>query len=171
MRKTMLMKLLTCMLVATLLMTVAASAFATTAQLTSTQTFLDYLDANDIKYTYVGMTDKGHERVTVSYTGDNFDTLQVTLTFDKAEDEVDLRMWNIITVSAGQSYTYATLQQLNADYKYCKFVLDTSDSTLQTELDMFIDKDHCGRSVYDAMRYMVIVVDDDDVAAIIKTME
>ena len=170
MRSSILKKLLACVLLMTMMLTAAVGAFAEKAQLTSTQTFLNYLDEKDFKYTCHGLTDDGDERVTVSFACDNFDSLQVTLFFDPNEDAVSLRMWNIITVTADKNDSYATLQQLNAKYKYSTFVLDESDSTLQAEQDMFIDKDHCGKPVYDAMRYMVIVVDDNDVSAQIHTM-
>ncbi len=171
MRSTILRKLLACSLLVTLMLTVAVGAFAEKAQLTSTQNFLDFLEAKDLKYTYYGLTEDGEEFVSVSITCNNYDSLEVALFFDPEEDAVSLRMWNIINVTAGKNYAYATLQQLNAQYKYCKFVLDESDSTLQGEQDMFIDKDHCGKPVYDAMRYMMIVADDDDVAALIHTLE
>lgn len=164
-------KLTLCAVLVALLLSISVGVSAETAKLASTQNFLDYLDGKGITYTYIGLNDDGDERVKVSYSLDNFSSLACTLIFDKDEDEVDLRIWNIITVTAGKNHTYATIQKLNADYKYCKFVYDESDSSLQVEVDMFIDKDHCGKPVYDAMRYMFLVVDDNDVAEIIHSLE
>ena len=179
MRNPMIRKLLACTILVALLMSMSVGAFAvtsyskstTTAQLTSTQTCLDYLDANGIKYSYKGMGDTGRERVTVSYNCDNFESLTVTLLFDPDEDEVDLRIWSIITVTAGRNRTLETIQSLNAEYKYCKFVLDESDSTLQAELDLLIDKDHCGQPIADAFKRMIAVVDHNDVASQIHALE
>lgn len=171
MRNSILKKLMLCVALVSLFLSIAVSASAATAKLVSTQNFLDYLDSKGIKYTYVGLEENGDERVTVSYSLDNFSSLKCTLIFDKDDDEVNLRMWNIATVTAGRNKTFETIQKLNADYKYCKFVIDESDSSLQAEADMFIDKNHCGKPVYDAMHYMFVVVDDNTVSEIIHSLE
>lgn len=164
-------KLLAGILLAILLMATTVSAFAATAQYATTQTVMDYFDEIGIKYFYRGMDDSDKECLSVSYSCDNYDSLNVILYFDPAEDEVNLRMWDIVTITAGKNYANSTVQQLNATYKYCKFVIDESDYTLRGEADLFIDKDNCGRPVYDAVRYMVAVVDDDGAAAMIHGLE
>lgn len=171
MRRSFAEKLVFCAVLAVLVLSFAANASATTAKLVSTQNFLSFLDEKDIEYTYAGPNDGDDERVTVSYTLNHYSSLACTLIFDKDDDEVDLRIWNIATVSAGKNYTLSTLQKLNAGYKFCKFVLDESDSTLQAEMDMFIDKDHCVLPVCDAMYYMFTVLDDDTVAGLIQSLE
>ncbi len=159
-------------LVCTLAMvfSLAGSAFAETAQYRSTQDFLDFLDSKGIKYTYAGTNDD-HEDVTVSYTLDNFSSLTCKLFFKDDCEEVSLRIWNIITASAGKNYVLSTLNSLNYDFKFAKFVFDESDSTVQAELDMYIDGDHCGRSVYDAMQALLNVTDRDDVAEKLHMLE
>lgn len=161
-----------CAVLMALLMVLAVStASATTAKLTTTQNFLDYLDANGIKYTYNGMTDSSGELVTVSYTLDNFSSLACKLFFKESEDEVDLRVWNIVKVSAGKNFALNVVNSLNASWKYCKFVFDESDYTVQAEMDMFINKDHCGEEIFKAMRKLFVVTDTDEIAEQLHSLE
>lgn len=41
-----------------------------------------------------------------------------------------IRCWDLITATAGTNYVLSTLNQLNHQYKYVKFVLDESDNTV-----------------------------------------
>ena len=158
-------------LMAMLMVLIAGTALATEAKLSTTQSFLNYLGEKGIKYTYHGMTESSGERVSVGYTLDNYSSQTCNFFFKESEDEVDLRMWNIITASAGKNFTLSTLNALNSGYKYAKFVLDESDSTVQAEMDMFISKDNCGESVYKAMKKLFDVVDADEVAKQILSLE
>lgn len=165
-------KALMCAVLTALLMVLAVgTASATTTKLTTTQNFLDYLVANGIKYTYNGMTESSGESVTVSYTLDNFSSLSCKLFFKESEDEVDLRIWNIVTVSAGKNFALNVVNSLNASWKYCKFVFDESDNTVQAEMDMFINKDHCGEEIFKAMRKLFVVVDTDEIAEQLHSLE
>lgn len=165
-------KALMCAVLTALLMVLAVgTASATTAKLQSTQNFLDYLDELNVKYTYNGMTESSGEAVTVSYTLDNFSSLSCKLFFKESEDEVNLRIWNIVTVSAGKNYALSVLNSLNADWKYAKFVFDESDNTVQAEMDMFINKDHCGAEIAKAMAKLFVVVDTDEIATQLHSLE
>ena len=153
-----------------MLASAASPALAEKAQLTSTQNFLDYLDLRDIKYTLSGMDGK-NEVVRVSFTLDNFSSRRCNLFFKNDEEEVGLRIWDIITASAGKNYILNTLNTLNADYKFGKFVLDESDNTVQAELDMYIDAAHCGRSVYDGMMALFNIIDNETVSKKLHELE
>lgn len=153
-----------------ILLSMAGVASAQTAQYRSTQVFLDYLDQKSIKYTYSGIKEDV-EYCKVSYSLDNFDSQSIVLLFDEDCESVSLRMWNIITASAGKNYILNTLADLNANYKYVKYVFDESDSSVQAEIDMQIDAETCGRPVYDTMMLMFISVDHDEVSAKLHSLE
>ena len=157
-----------CMLAVLFSMPVAASA--SIAELDSTQDFLDFLDSKGLKYQYVGMGDNG-EQIRVSFTLDNFDALTCNLFFKDDCEEVSLRVWDIVTATAGKNHILSTLNDIEQGYKFVKYVYDASDSTIQAEIDMYIDGDHCGRSVYDAMMVMFNLTDDDDVAEMLHALE
>lgn len=165
-----LIKVLSLLCLLTMILSLSASAFAETAKLRSTQDFLDFLDSKGVKYT-LGSLEDGREDVTVSYTLDNFSSLKCRIFFKDDCEEVSLRIWNIITATAGKNRIYNTINTINKDYKFAKFVFDESDSTVQAELDVYIDGDHCGRSVYDSMRALFNVTDRDDVAEMLHDLE
>ena len=159
---------LVCLLAMTL--SLFGTASAKTAQLSSTQNFLDFLDKKDVKYTYEGMQD-GREEVSVSFTGDNFPSLKCRIFFKDDCEEVSLRIWNLVEATAGKNRIYSTLNSIHKDYKFVKYVYDESDSTVQAELDVYIDGDHCGRSVYDSLMVMINLTDRDDVAELLHALE
>ncbi len=164
-------KLVSLFLLVAFLFSVSSPAVrAETAVLRSTQNFMKYLDQEGIKYSYLGV-DGRDEIVSISSGMDNFATLTCKVFFRDTEEIASLRMWDIVTASAGTNYILSVINGLNADKKFAKFVLDTSDSTVQAELDMYIDADTCGRCVYDAMLTLFILVDDEEVAAKLHSLE
>ncbi len=165
-----LIKALSLLCLLMLILSLSGSAFAETAKLRSTQDFLDFLDSKGLKYT-LGSLDDGTEDVSVSYSLDNFSSLTCRLFFKDDCEEVSLRIWNIVTATAGKNRVYNTVNKINNDYKFAKFVFDESDSTVQAELDVYIDGDHCGRSVYDSMQALFNVTDRDDVAEMLHDLE
>ena len=164
------MKRLIPVLLAVLLLTMCVAHAAQETEYPATRNFIEYLESKDIKYTYEGMQNE-KEVLTISSTLDNFESLAVMCYFNKDSEEVSLRIWNIVTATAGRNNVLSTLNSLNAAYKFVKFVLDESDSTVQAEIDIYIDGDHCGRSVYDAMMAAFNVTDNDDAAAQLHALE
>lgn len=162
---------LSVMLLTVLFVSFASMAFAETAQYHSTQVFLDYLDQKSVKYKYSGVDSDADEVVKVSYSVDNYDSLTITLFFDEDCDSVSMRMWNILTATAGKNFILNTLAELNADYKYAKFVYDPDDSSIQAELDMYINANTCGRPVLDAISTLITIVDNDEVYAKLSLLE
>lgn len=168
MRKT--WKKLCSVLLVALILSVCMAPAALAADYTATQNFISYLESKGIKYTYIGIQDN-KEIVTVSYTLDNFDSLTCMLIFNDDSEEVSLRIWNIVTATAAKSRVLSVTNTLNAGYKFVKFVYDEDDSTVQAEMDMYIDGEHCGRSIYDSLLCMFRIVDDNEVAQQLKSLE
>ncbi|MBR4549872.1 MAG: hypothetical protein IKO83_08165 [Oscillospiraceae bacterium] len=165
-----LLSLLSLVCLVAMLFSMTGVAHAQTAEFESTQTFLDYLDSKGIKYTYYGVDGK-YEKINVGFDLDNFSSLDCVFFFKQDCEEVSLRIWNIVTASAGKNFVLSTLNELNQDYKFAKFVFDASDSTVQAEHDMYIDAGHCGRPVYDAMMILFDIVDDAEIAAKLHSLE
>ena len=163
---------LSVLLIAALLACSVSAAFGETAKLRSTQTFLDFCDAKGIKYTLdTSASDDKYEVVRISYSLDNFESLRCTLLFKTDNEEVGLRIWNIVTTTASKDYVLYTINKINADYKFAKYVLDESDMTVQVELDVYIEADSCGRVVYDSMMALFNITDRDDVASALKMLQ
>lgn len=150
----------------------AAASAADTPELATTKQFINYLESNNIKYTYKGKdNDDKDERVEVSYTLDNFESVKCVIFFRNNNHTVSIRIWDVLTASAGKNYVLNTLNSLNYDYKYAKFVFDESDNTVQVEMDMYVDKDHCDECVYDAMHILLEIIDDEEVAKKLHSLE
>ena len=165
-----LISLLSVVCLVALFFSLTGVSHAQSGELTSTQSFLSFLDSKGIEYTSYGLGEK-YEELGVSYDPDNFESLDCFFYFRDDCEEVSLRVWNIVVASAGKSYILSTLNTLNDDYKFAKFVFDESDNTVQAELDMYIDAEHCGRSVYDAMMALFEIVDNDEVAEMLHALE
>ncbi len=149
----------------------SASAQSAAAAYPSTQNVLDYFDEIGIYYDYAGISSSGYDRVTVGFSMDNFDSVDVELFFTEDGETASLRVWDIVTCRAGSGFVTSTLNGLNKDFKFVKFVYDESDSTVQAEIDMYIDPEHCGRAVYDAVSAIITVIDSDSVAAHLHSLE
>jgi len=163
-------KILSLVIAVFVLAGLSLGAFAEKAALKTTQQFIDYLESKDYKYSLVGYSD-GNEQVNVSFNLENLDFAKCAIFFDDDLDSVSFRIWNIITASAGKNYILSTVNSLNKDYKFGKFVFDESDSSIQVESDIYIDEDHCGKCVFDTMMILFTVIDDDEVAKKIQSME
>ena len=164
-----LIKLVTVLCLAALIFTTATPVRAETTMYTSTQVFMDYLDMKGVKYRYMGV-DGRDETVSVIYSLDNFDSLKCNLYFQD-DDEVDLRIYDIVTVSGGTDHALSVINALNSEYKFAKFVLNPDDRTIQAEQDMLIDPETCGKVVYQAMIMLFLVIDDEDVSSRLHNLE
>ncbi len=166
-------KILACIVVMTLLVSVnLGTALASTAQYTTTQSFLDYLDSEDIIYNYKGILRSTQEEcVEVKFVLNNYSSMTCNLYFHSDEDSVSYRIWSIVTATASENYILSTLQKLNQSYKYAKFVYDDRDSTVQVEMDMYIDPYRSGEMVCANMLSLFAVVDDSDVTAMLHSLE
>ena len=160
-----------CLILAVCVFTgISLSALAESAELKTTQQFIDYLEKKDIKYTLIGLSD-GSEQITVSFNLEYLNSAKCNLFFDEDLDSVSLRLWNLVTVSAGKNYILSTVNSLNKSYKYAKFVYDDSDSSIQIEADMYIDEDHGARSVFDMMMILFSIADNEDIAKTLLSLE
>ena len=149
----------------------STTAFAATGQYKTTQKFIEYLESSDIKYSYEGTLSGGNECVSVSIKLDNFDSLECSLFFNEDCDMVSLRIWDIIKVSAGKNFALAAINKLNSAYKFLKFVYDESDSTVGVEVDMYITPDFCQENIGKGMLAMFFVIDQDENAKTLHSLE
>lgn len=169
MRKTEIRRLLTLLLALVLTLNVA-SCFAENAQYATTKDFIRALEKNDLKYTYKGIDSDKNETVIVSFTDDFYDSVTIRFFFDEDEDKASIRIWNLIDVSAGESYATKTLNKLNYDYKYATFVLDTTDNTVSVESDIYMDGTD-GDKLLRLMDALLQILTDDDCLDMMKTLK
>lgn len=154
-----------------ILATLSSAASAVSAKLKTTLQFLDLMESEHIIYTNKGLDDDKDERVEVSFSLEQFDSATCVLYFRNDNHSVSLRIWNLITPSAAKDEVLSALNSLNFDIKYAKFVLDESDNTVQIEMDLFIDEDHCAQCVYDAMMTLLDIIEDEAIAQKLHALE
>lgn len=141
------------------------------AQYATTQDFICVLEENELKYSYVGIDDDGDEKVTVSWNADAYEDYKFRFYFNEDQTAVFIRMWNIVTVSAGETYALKTINTLNAGYKYAKFYLDESDSTLSLSADIPLAGSNSGDAVYYMMNRLNGIMAHDDVESAILSLK
>ena len=163
-------KWMSLVIAAALFMSMLSMAYGETAQFKTTERFISYLESRDIKYSY--LTNTGDlEAISVSASMDNFESLKCTLIFDSDLEQVGLRFWEVVKTSAGKNYILSVLNDLNSKNKFAKFVFDEDDSQVDVELDMVISVDNCTSNVFDSMLYLFNILDEDENAKQLHSLE
>lgn len=156
-------KLISILLIAVLMFSCvpfASAASKTSCEYDATQNFVNALEKNKIKYSYEGMDKDDNEWVEIVYEDDDFDTITVNVFFQK-NGTVCYRIWNVVDFSSGLNFAYKVCNDLNAAYKYAKFVIDTSDNSLTVENDMELTAEaDCGEACVEMMRDLLGIIDE-----------
>ena len=120
------------------LLLLSASAMAVTAQYRSTQNYMDYLDSQGIKYSYMGVqSSTNDERVRVSYSGDYMDSIVINCFFDEDGDDCTMVFWNMIDYNAAdESAVRAVCDALNKKWRFVRFFTDDSDNSVTVQMDV-----------------------------------
>ena len=155
-------KLLAALLALCLVFSLSVPAFAVSAEYSTTKAFLKVMDREKNKYTVEGIDEDEDEQVTVSVKGDNKKKIEVLIFFNKDLDVVSMRSWYVISFDkANLEKVLSAVNQLNSDYKFVKFVVDESDYSVDAKIDCPIrDDDSAGEIAYDALYYVVNIVDE-----------
>lgn len=140
---------------------VPLQSLAVNCQYSTTQSFLDYLDMKNVRYTWQGLDSDDDEKIEVTYTGDNMETIRTVWYFDNNPVRVGVRVWNIINFSVKDYYyVLEAVNNVNADYRYIKFYVDTTDNTVTAKFDMPISATNAGELCYDILQRTINIVDD-----------
>lgn len=156
------MKRLISLLVATLLLFgVCATAFASPAQYTSTQLFLDLLKEKDVSYTYVGINENDYERIKVSNT-DSDVGISYTLEyyFDPNNENASIRVWDVAVFGEDQGSLINALvacNNCNSSWKYITFLAE-EDNTVTAKMDLIYRGDSVSEVVWEATLHMTNVL-------------
>lgn len=155
-----------------MLLVVPAAAESGEPVYVSTQSFIDELESNDLKYTYGGMLEDGQEHVQVSFSSDNYETIVLDAFFSKDSNTVCVYAWNLVNVTASKNFALNVMNQLNSDYFYAKFYLDESDNTVTCEMEGFYptNKD-AGFIAYNIVTKLVEIIEDDTAVAALLSLK
>ena len=164
-------RILSILIVLVLCMCTASPAFASspskyigtlpsTAAYSSSQGFLDIMDSNEIIYTYYGPDSDDDDWIEIKYTGDYCDCIDIDAYFSSSEDCASFRFWNVIDFdSADYREVLVVVNRLNAQYKWVKFVVDTSDYSVTAELDVLFPIGNSGEICLESLNQIVGISD------------
>lgn len=149
------------LLVLALFLSMNVFASAVNVQYATTEEFLKVLREEEVKYSYRGVDEDEDEEVTVAYTGDYCDDIFIRIFFSQSLDSVSMRFWNIVDFDkANYTDVLKIVNELNADYKFVKFVVDTNDWSVGAELDVPLrEGEDAARIAYDALLAIVKISD------------
>ena len=162
------MKKIAALLLAILLVMAALPALAVDAQYATTQKYMDYLDANGYKYTYLGVnSDTQNEQVRISYNADNRESVRVNCVFNPDLNRCVLYSWDVIEYDAAmQDLVKVALDSLNGKYYFAKFYTDSSDNTVTAEGYVRLDPDGDYSAIIDRMVDMMASIVDEATLAL-----
>lgn len=129
--------------------------------LSSTKQFIELLDAKGTKYTMEAPTKNGKDVMTVSYRGDNMNSIRCTLFFDADCESVALRVFNIVKIPDGKlDSMFAAVNAINNRFRFAKFCIDTDDNTVQAEIDGAFRSQDAGEITRELLLRVVNICDD-----------
>ncbi len=146
-------KWLPVLLVIVLVLALSVPAMAAKGEYVTTRQFLKVMDKEKEDYELVGVDDDDDEHVVAYFTGEALGDAVVHIYFRPDLDEVNMRCWDIITFDDDDySDVLEAVNELNNDYKFVKFTLDTSDNTVSAEMDSFLRQGaESGEIAYDSL--------------------
>lgn len=155
-------KFLSFLLSAMLLLSVSSTAFAATPVFQSTIDALAALDAKDINYDLYGLDSDGDELVIIP-NGDNEIGAEYDLYcfFDQNEENCYIYVWNLITFADADYLPVLQLcNQINDDYRFVTFTVDTSDNTVYVTSDLIYRDNDVGEIFWEAVLHVVNIIHD-----------
>lgn len=159
--KKMIKKGLAALLLAGIAACMPMQALAVTAQYSTTQAFLDAMDAEQLRYTWKGVDNDGDERVEVSFNGDNMSAIKTIWFFDQDLDRVSVRVWDVIKYDGSAiDQLYPSLNKVNADYKFVCFYADDYDDTVTAKVDAEITPESAGTTCVNLLFTVVNITDE-----------
>ena len=129
----------------------------------ATRNMLDFFERQGMKYSPdIETLKSGKDVVTVTYTGDNKDTIRFKIFVDPDEDNVAIRVWTIAkTLDADQAAAVTLLlNDLNNNYRWYRWYLD-DDREVTAAVDAVITADTIGAIVYELVQRGVNIIDEN----------
>lgn len=134
-------------------------AMAETAQYYTTQAFIDELDAGGVTYELGGINEStGSEVVSIEMTdSDTGFSYTIRYFFDDSLEYTGVQIWYVIYLDeADKLDVMKVCNQLNYDYKLCKFYVDETDNTVTCSTGVvYSSTDDIGWIVLEATSYII----------------
>lgn len=153
-------KLVLCSVVLALLLSILPlQTLAVTCQLDTAQAYADAMDAEGIKYSWLGVNEDNNEKFSVLFIGDEMEEIDLRWFF--TEESARLYVWDIITYHPADLYhVLEAVNELNSHYGYACFYADTSDNTVSYSYNFRLDPACAGQHCIDVMYLAEGIVDE-----------
>ena len=156
------MKKLVCLVICAMLLIVfnAPLAFAASPVYSNTIELIQLFDDMGVKYSFHGMLDSDTEWITLSNRGDEC-TYDIAILLNSDNEEANIRVINLIEYN---EYTYAsvlqTINALNEEVKWAKFVALEDDNSIWVEMDLILrEEDNSAEYVLEAVLHIAQIID------------
>ncbi len=149
------------LVLAMLMLFSVTSAFAVDATYKTTQEFLAAMDSRDLSYTYVGMDNSDNEKVTTKFgLGETDKTAEYRLFFDEEQDEVAIRLWNVIKFDpSNRAKVIDAVNEANEAWKFVRFYIDDDTNSVDAAIDTILPTSGSGDITVQMLGLMISVVD------------
>ncbi len=128
----------------------------------STRKFTSIMDREDIRYSYEGVRENTKsEVVSVTYSGDNMDSIRVMFFFSEDCEDVAIHVFDMARVpSAKVSNVMEEINRQNSEYRFVRFYLDTDDNTIQLAADACFRENDVDEICLELLHRIVSISDD-----------
>lgn len=128
---------------------------------TSTQAFVDEMESRELKYDYKGVSESGDEVLIIRFNGENLPKIQVMFFFAENCQNVAVRCFDFVKIPENKvAKMMAVVNEQNNVYRYAKFCIDTSDNTIQMEMDAVFRGHDVGTICYELLMRCVNICDE-----------
>ena len=118
-----------------------------------------YFDEKGVRYEHFEKSEKRDEALRIVYGGDNADAIKIILFFDEDGGSLNVKSFTIAKVpTAKLMETYVVLNELNNEYRWVKFYVD-SDNEVTAAGDAIIDDATAGEECYEIVQRYVNIID------------
>lgn len=128
--------------------------------ISSARQFADTMGKKDIKYTHSTLS-SGKDVLTIIFKGDNMSSIKVRFSFDTDNEAVAIRCFDIVTVPENKiGLILKVVNELNEEYRFCNFYLDTEDNTVTAQADVVFRKHDVGEICLEMLLRCVNIIDE-----------
>ena len=144
-------KMLAWMLAAALLLGMAMPALAEeelTVQYATTQSFVDVLVEQELKYTLEGIDENGYEKIRLKLRDNQGNRYDIEFYFGQEQDSCNLRVFGMITYAEEDlTDVLRAVNDLNRKWKFVKFYINENSRTVAAAVDLLFNDADVGSIV------------------------
>lgn len=140
---------------------IPAKSYAVTCQYPTTQAFVDSLDEEGIRYSWLGVDSDGDEHIRITYNGNNMPSIQTDWYFEKDPQRVSFYVWDIIHFENEDYYDVLdTVNTINKDYRYLCFYIRNKDNSVNANYCMPLIVNSTAALCSDVLHRFINILDD-----------